>query len=110
MSSFMLPPLENIHIENIPEDELIRILDEVIQFAKSNLQSPERETYDFKKDFEGDWDFTTSKGKENIRKHFSAFANARGGWIIFGIEEVKDKVGRPVDLKIAGIKNLPDNA
>lgn len=43
------------------------------------------------------------KGKKELAKDVSAFANSKGGVIIYGIEEEKNEDGIPVPVRIAGI-------
>ena len=87
-------------VETLTEEELKRILDKLIEFAKSNPQSPEREYFDFKREL----NLTTEDGKFKIRKAFSAFANTHGGWIIVGIAEVRDR-GRVVGYEVVGVQD-----
>ncbi|MCK4307336.1 ATP-binding protein [candidate division WOR-3 bacterium] len=70
-------------VEEVSEERLTAILDEIIMFARSNPQEPERETFDFKREL------NISK-KPEIRKDFSSFANTRGGLIIVGVDEQRD--------------------
>jgi len=90
-------------IEFASEEELKNSIDRILELAKSNPQSPERETFDFKRELE----LKDDKQKDEIRKDFSAFANTRGGWIIVGIAEKRDSKGRIVDFEIVGVQNPP---
>lgn len=80
-------------INEVSEEGLRDILDEIIKFAKSNPQGPERETFDFKKKL-------NINDKHEIRKDFSSFANTSGGLIIVGIDEKKN-------YGVANIQNIP---
>ncbi len=82
-------------IDELPENELKGILYGIINFAKSNPQGPEREAYDFKRQLN-----INDKGKYEIRKDFSSFANTRGGLIIVGVDEKQD-------CKIVGVQDIP---
>ena len=82
-------------IDEVSEEGLIDILDEIIKFAKSNPQGPERETFDFKREL-------NINDKHEIRKDFSSFANTRGGLIIIGIDEGKN-------YAVVNIQNSPDD-
>lgn len=80
-------------IDEVSEDELRDILDEIIKFAKSNPQGPERESFDFKRQL-------NINNKHEIKKDFSSFANARGGLIVVGVDEKKD-------YQIIDVQNIP---
>jgi hypothetical protein len=80
-------------IDEVSEDELRDILDEIIKFAKSNPQGPERETFDFKRQLD-------INNTDEIRKDFSSFANARGGLIVVGLDEKKD-------YQVINLQNIP---
>ncbi len=67
-------------IDKVSDDDITDILDKIIQFAKSQLQGHERETFEFKKELK-------IKDKDEIRKDFSSFANTHGGLIIVGIDD-----------------------
>ena len=94
VGSKKIPP-----IDELPEEEIIEILEHIIKFAKSNPQGHERETYDFKREL----NLNTKSEKYELRKDFSSFANAHGGIIIVGIED---------DLTIVGVNanKMPEDS
>lgn len=83
-------------IEELPENELHFLIKKIMDFAKANPQGPERETFDFKKEI----NLANEQDKFELRKHFSSFANTKGGLIIVGIDEKQD-------FKVTGVSNIP---
>lgn len=89
IGSIKVPP-----IDEISENECQSLINEIINFAKSNPQGPERETFDFKRQLNlpqmnqsiGE----RRKLEHELRKDFSSFANTRGGLILVGIDEKND--------------------
>jgi len=81
-------------IDGLTEEDLVEILDHIINFAKSNPQGHERETYDFKKEL----NIKTARDKYELRKDFASFANTCGGIIIVGIDDHLNIVGVNANL------------
>ena len=75
-------------IENLSDAELQELIRRILDFAKSNPQSAERDVLDFKTEL-------NISDKHKVRKLFSSFANTHGGLLIVGIDEKKgyDAVG-----------------
>lgn len=67
-----------------------------------NDKAPENETLEYKREIP-----TNENGKKNIQRSGCAFLNTQGGFMIFGIEEVKE--GKTIkELKMVGVKKEAD--
>jgi len=80
-------------VNELSPDECRDLIDKIINFAKSNPQGPERETFDFKRQLNIPHKGLSMKKREELahelRKLFSSFANTHGGLVIVGVDEKK---------------------